>query len=378
MLAFRAAGLYEDGTKRTTRGAPISDMRPTRPRKFALAGAALALGLIASSFGLGAIGPAPAAAQSTSDRLDAARKRATEIKSELQRIAEGFADADSAKHLTQGRINQTEAEISRTRGDIGRLQDQLKDRIRTAYRMRGIGFFQMLLEARSFRDFNLRLMSLQRQTLADEDLILKLRKKRSELTLKERELQAQRSVFEERAGAYAAQARRASITLTEANQLVRQLEGQLSREQISKLFSISRSTGGRIIPLSSCPVDPPNIVTNSWGAPRGGGTRRHQGNDIMADHGVGIRAVNSGTVTRTGSGGLGGIALYLWDGSTEYYYAHLSRLNVSSGQKVSAGQLIGANGDTGNASGGPPHLHFEIHPGGGGAIDPYPSLSAVC
>jgi murein DD-endopeptidase MepM/ murein hydrolase activator NlpD len=344
--------------------------QPLRTR-LAFAGAlACALGVIAA--------PLPAAGQSTQDRLNDARREATRIKSDIERIAESFATADDQQHNTEHQVNETQEEIDRVRGEIGGLQNKLKDRVRQAYRMKGVGFFQFLLEARSFRDFNLRLMSLQRQTLADEDLILQLRKKRSELDLKERSLAAQNAALKQRVADYEAQGRRATITLGQASALAARLKDQLTREQIAKLFSISRTTGGRVVSLSSCPVDPPNIVTNSWGAPRGGGTRRHQGNDIMADHGTPIRAVNSGTITRTGSGGLGGLSVYLWDGSTEYYYAHLSRISVSSGQKVAADTQLGANGDTGNASGGPPHLHFEIHPGGGGAIDPYPSLSVVC
>ena len=320
---------------------------------------------------------APAGAQSTRERLDAARREAGQIKSELDRIAEGFAEADQQQHHTQHRISETEAEIDETKADIEGLRGKLKERVRRAYRERGMGFFQMLLEARSFRDFNLRLMSLQRQTLADEDLVLQLRKKTAELDAKEQQLAAQERVLGERKESYEAQARRATISLAQANALAARLKDQLSREQIAKLFSISRTTGGRVVGLAACPVEQPNIVTNSFGAARGGGSRRHQGNDIMASHGVGIYAVNSGTITRTGSGGLGGLSVYLWDGSTEYYYAHLSSISVRGG-RVSAGQRIGSNGSTGNASGGPPHLHFEIHPGGGGAIDPYPSLAAVC
>ena len=350
-------------------------MRPTRTGRLALAGALLsAVGLVANA--------APAVAQTTKERLDAARQRAGELKSEMQRIAEGFAEADAQQDRTEHRITETETEIQRVKGDIGDLQNQLKDRIRTAYRMRGIGFFQVLLEAKTFREFNTRLVTLQRQTLADEDVILQLRKKRAELDIKENELKAHKSVLDQRKEAYEAQGRKAVITLAEANALARRLSDQLSREQIAKLFSISRTSGatggGRSVGLAACPVGHPNIVTNSFGAPRGGGTRRHQGNDIMADHGIGIYAVNGGRITRTGSGGLGGLSVYLWDGSNEYYYAHLSEISVSSGQTVSGGQRIGSNGDTGNASGGAPHLHFEIHPGGGGAIDPYPSLSAVC
>lgn len=320
----------------------------------------------------------PAAAQSTQQRLDSARRDANRIKSDIERIAEAFAQTDAEQDRTEAQISQTQAEVDKVKADRASLQNKLKDRVRTAYRMKGVGFFQFLLQAESFRDFNLRLMSLQRQTLADEDLILQLRKKGAELNLKERELAAQNAVLKDRRAAYESQARQATITLAQASTLVRNLQGQLSREQIARLFSIRRSTGGRVVPLSSCPVDPPNIVTNSFGAPRGGGKRRHQGNDIMASHGVPIRAVNAGTVTRTGSGGLGGLSVYLWDGSNEYYYAHLARISVRSGQKVGAGALLGTNGDTGNARGGPPHLHFEIHPGGGGAIDPYPSLAAVC
>jgi murein DD-endopeptidase MepM/ murein hydrolase activator NlpD len=321
---------------------------------------------------------APAGAQSTKDQLDAAREETTRIRSEFERIAQAFAEADMAQHRTEEKMEQTEAEVARAKSDIAELQNSLKDRIRTAYRMRGIGFFQFLLEARSFRDFNLRLMSLQRQTLADEDVLLQLRRKRAELQLKERQLAVENGVFERRRADYEKQAAHVSITLQQANSLVARLKNRYTREQIAKLFSISRVTGGRIVQIQSCPVDPPHVVTNSFGAPRGGGTRRHQGNDIMADMGIPLRAVNDGTVTRVSNHGLGGLAFYLWDGSTEYYYAHLSKVAVSAGQHVSAGQLVGNNGDSGNAKGGAPHLHFEIHPGGGSAIDPYPSLSTVC
>ncbi|MDP8976891.1 MAG: peptidoglycan DD-metalloendopeptidase family protein [Actinomycetota bacterium] len=125
-----------------------------------------------------------------------------------------------------------------------------------------------------------------------------------------------------------------------------------------------------------CPVQGPRAFTNDWGQPRSGG-RRHQGTDILSPRGTPIVANVSGTVSPHNSG-LGGISYYLRgdDGNT-YFGTHLDRLSGASG-RVSAGTVIGYNGNSGNARGGPTHLHFEIHPGGGGPVNPYPTVARYC
>ena len=86
-------------------------------------------------------------------------------------------------------------------------------------------------------------------------------------------------------------------------------------------------------------------------------------------------AVVSGNVT-FGDGGGGGMGAYIaGDDGNRYVYYHLSQY-VGSPRHVSPGEVIGKVGATGDATG--PHLHFEIHPGGGAPIDPYPTLSRIC
>lgn len=113
---------------------------------------------------------------------------------------------------------------------------------------------------------------------------------------------------------------------------------------------------------------------DSWGGPRSGG-RRHEGVDMLAPAGTPIIAVASGFVTFK-QNELGGNAVSLaGDNGNRYYYAHLSGYEGAS-RRVAQGDVIGYNGDSGNAT-GIPHLHFEVHPGGGLAVNPTPSVRAA-
>ena len=125
-----------------------------------------------------------------------------------------------------------------------------------------------------------------------------------------------------------------------------------------------------------CPVQGPHSFSDDFGAPRSGG-RTHQGNDILAPGGTPVVASVAGVASENHSS-LGGNSYFLKgvDGNT-YFGAHLDSYTGSWGS-VAAGTVLGYVGDTGDAKGGATHLHFEIHPGGGAAVDPYPTLVKYC
>jgi murein DD-endopeptidase MepM/ murein hydrolase activator NlpD len=136
--------------------------------------------------------------------------------------------------------------------------------------------------------------------------------------------------------------------------------------------------GGFVFPIAG-----PHSFSDTFGAPRMFGTayaHLHQGTDIFAASGTPLVAVERGVVFSMGSDVLGGTKLWLQGASgTKYYYAHLSAFaeGMADGTVVQAGQLVGYVGNTGNAATTPAHCHFEVHPNGGPAVNPYPLLKIV-
>jgi hypothetical protein len=129
---------------------------------------------------------------------------------------------------------------------------------------------------------------------------------------------------------------------------------------------------------------------DDFGAPRGGGV--HQGNDLMAIKKSPAVAAEAGKVKYWTTSRAAGCMLYLYgESGTTYLYIHLNNdltmrndnhgkcvngtaYAVKNGATVAAGQQIAYVGDSGDANGGNSHLHFEVHPGGGKAVSPYPYL----
>lgn len=151
-----------------------------------------------------------------------------------------------------------------------------------------------------------------------------------------------------------------------------------THDVIDRMVAAGLDLAGAARILAPFPVIGRATYSGDWHAPRDGGLRLHEGTDIFAPLGTPVAASFDGTIGRMWVGAnRGGNALTVRTADSTYaYYAHLAGFatDVRIGTPVRAGDIIGYVGATGNAERTPPHLHFELHPGGGPPVPPVPHL----
>ena len=341
------------------------------------------------------LAPVPASATDEDDveRAESARQEA------YQRLVEVNGELDAAL-LDYHTINGELLELTeRIEVIVERLADHeeqlvmLRERATTlvteAYMSAGTDVFQAAFEAENLQDLLTSQVLIDRA--ADHDLIELDRldavtretdRLEQELTVDQeqvQELSDEAAVVVEQLDALQRERTEEYNRSDEAARQARvQFEEEERRRKLAEAAAKKGAAGGvGVITGFVCPA-PGSSFINDWGFPRSGG-RRHQGTDMFAPRGSPVVAVGNGTVS-VKSNSLGGVVLYLRTASAMYYYAHLDgyAAGIGGGTAVTTGQVVGYVGNTGNAIGASPHLHFQIHPGGGGPVNPYPTLRASC
>lgn len=295
------------------------------------------------------------------------------LQDESSRAGKAYSAAYWQLDATRVEIAKVDAEVAAAQEKLNAANSRLNQRAAEMYKTGGTDYIGILLSSDDFDEMLLRFEYVQRVGQQDADIIAQVQELQGQLTAKHADLEALHATQAADAAALKEQADKVDAQLKsqqdEYNKLKKQLDAAIAAEKARNNGRTSAKAGpnGMVFPVAG-----PCTYTDTWGDARSGG-RTHQGTDIMAREGIPVVAVLGGTV-RAKESSLGGMTIWLTaDNGWAFYYAHLSAYKVTSG-RVSAGQVIGYVGHTGNASASAPHLHFEIHPGGGSAVNPYSYL----
>jgi murein DD-endopeptidase MepM/ murein hydrolase activator NlpD len=316
--------------------------------------------------------------------MNDAKARVADVRARLASVTQQWQETETALAQTQAAVAQAQERIAELEARLHHIKDRLDRRVRAIYIGGGTETIGALLGSASFTDFADRLQFATNIAQGDEDLATEVAVQ-SEQLARERARYAKQAQEQAKAAA-ALEDQKASIgsLLQEAQDLYDELYAKYRDEQ-ERLRAIGLPPqggggGGGSYPvggsgaISICPVQGPVSFVDSFGWPRPGG-RTHQGIDMIAPYGTPVVATHAGNAVQAPNT-LGGNAVILYhEGSSDWtYYAHFSSYGASG--QVGAGTVIGYVGSTGDTNVN--HLHFEYHPGGGSAIDPYGMLLAVC
>ena len=320
-----------------------------------------------------------------SETLGSLKARMADIQADLDSITARVEDLRTDQETTRRRIAVLDLRIDQLQDDNEQLQQNVIERARALYMGGSSSMLGTLLTAQDFGELSTQIEYASRLSQSNTLLFVRHSRMQAELTAVRDEAERRVEELASVTDSLADEAAQLQDRFRSANDDYKELQQRLAA-QARRTRAPSVSTVAPTRPASppalvhdgmTCPVNGPNSFIDSWGFPRSGG-RTHEGTDVMAAAGTPVVAITDGTVTYAGYGSSAGNWIILsGDDGNSYWYMHNQENQVSGGH-VSVGQQIATVGNTGNAAGGPTHVHFEYHPGGGDPVNPYPLLTGIC
>lgn len=332
-----------------------------------------------------------------SSTLSQKRKKALKVKKQVDSITDNlnvivgqYNKAIEQLERTKASIQENQARLTEAQDKRSECQEIINRRARSIYKHGMVRFLAVFLKVKTYDQFLVRMEMLRK--IGEEDA-----KALSEIKILEEEIISRGQALEEQkanenaiVAGLQSQQKQIQSELVKANNLyagVKQEIERLEKERrdanqalarLKQLAQRRKKSTNKAYPAVSVsgfvfPINGPHGYSDNFGDYRSGG-RTHKGIDIFALKGTPVVAVVNGTVVTVITQRLGGKVIRLKGNDGHIYsYAHLDGYaeGIREGVGVKAGQTIGYVGNTGNALGGAHHLHFEFHPGGGAAVNPY-------
>ena len=323
---------------------------------------------------------------SLKQRVEAVEARAARLDAAAGEAAVRHNAAVDRLESSRAEAARTRVQLARTRGQLAVARETLSDRLVTLYRRPEPGLMELVVASGSLTDLVSRTEALQSAAGQDAGLVQKVRERRVALRQAQVRLAAAITTARSEAAVAAREQDRIEDLVAQHREVVSSARGELKAAlsaRVQQRVRDARAKGAADIPVATpgtepvFPVAAPTTFSDDWMAPRG--SRYHEGIDLVAARGAPIVAAVSGTIGRIGTTPISGNRFWLRaPNGDEYFYCHMDGFAPAAreGAFVKAGTVLAYNGDTGDAKGTVPHLHFEIHPGGGGPIRPYPLVSS--
>ena len=297
-----------------------------------------------------------------------------ELKSETKKVGDQWDKAYWRLDEVEFKVEKTDKQIAKTMAELAAARALLGDHAVAIYRRNQVSPLEVLVGSASFEDLVTRVDLMRRIGQSDAEAVAEVKRVRDKLKKQRSQLSKEKKAAKQAVTSLKAERNRLQAKLKSKEKEFARVKAELDAVRGGP----NRPSGVASVPGPNgmvFPVVGSYYYSNTWGASRGGGRRRHQGTDLMAPRGTPVVAILPGTVSSK-TGGLGGKVIYLRaNNGWTFYYAHLDGWAVRSG-RVKAGQIIGYVGATGNAAGGAPHLHLQVAPRGS-PVNPYPYLRAM-
>jgi murein DD-endopeptidase MepM/ murein hydrolase activator NlpD len=340
----------------------------------------------------------PAQAEVSRSELDAARAKINAINAELEDEMAALEESLAEMFTFEARIARITEDIANRDREIALASFKARDQARSMYVSAGAGGTGVVVSPEAITRLGTKTAYLDAVVDLDVDVVnqlVYLQEDRASLSSEIEELVARQeditAELDARANEILAQLTvandeyQALYTQWQTEEAARQAAAAAARRRAAAAAAAAQAASSGY--ASSAYVDPsgrtcavagPHTFSDTWGAPRSGG-RGHTGLDMVAAMGTPLVAIENGTIWSPNWHWAGGNGLYLrGDSGDIYYYAHLQGYagGIVDGARVGVGQVVGYNGNSGNAA--VPHLHLGYQPGGGPLTNPYQLMVKLC